>query len=126
MKEKDKKKSKSTKKSGQKKVKNTDEFRKLNTRDEKGHLQYVCGRSGNELQSLGVTHGKRTKGVNNVPLKKNPNPEDKKQAYVRPKLTQKKAKDYGKRLDNLGLGAEDKEMVWALIERLRAEKKQKK
>lgn len=58
-----------------KKVEDKDEFRKLNTREEKGHLQYVCGRVGNEYESVGVTHGKRTKGVNNIPLKKNPNPE---------------------------------------------------
>ena len=124
MKEKDTKKAKrSTKKSGQKKAKDTDEFRKLNTKEEKGHLQYVCGRVGSDLQSVGVTHGKRTKGVNNIPLKQNPNPQDSKQAYIRPKLTQKKAKDYGKRLDGLGLGADDKKVVWELIERLREEKK---
>lgn len=106
-----------------KKVEDKDEFRKLNTREEKGHLQYVCGRVGNEYESVGVTHGKRTKGVNNIPLKKNPNPEDKKTAYVRPKLTRKKAKDYGKRLNGLGLSAEDKKTVWELIEKLRSEKK---
>lgn len=106
-----------------KKVEDKDEFRKLNTREEKGHLQYVCGRVGNEYESVGVTHGKRTKGVNNIPLKKNPNPEDEKPAYVRPKLTRKNAKDYGKRLNGLGLSAEDKKTVWELIEKLRSEKK---
>ena len=60
------------------KVEDKDEFRKLNTREEKGHLQDVCGRVGNEYQSVGVTHGKRTKGVNNIPLKKNP---DRKPGY---------------------------------------------
>lgn len=102
-----------------KKTKNLDEFRKLNTKEAKGHLQYVFSKSGGTLQSLGVTHGKRTKGVNNVPLRKNPNPKDPKQAYVRPKITQEQAKLYGKRLDGLGLSAEDKVVVWELIERLR-------
>lgn len=105
------------------KVVDKDEFRKLNTREEKGHLHYVCGRTGNKLQSVGVTHGKRTKGVNNVPLKKNPDPKDKKPAYIRPKITQKKAKDYGRKLDGLGLSAADKKTVWELIEKLRNEKK---
>lgn len=107
-----------------KKVKDLDEFRKLNTKEEKGHLQYVCGRSGQDYQSIGITHGKRTKGTNNIPLKKNPDPQDNRKAYVRPKLTQKKAKNYGKRLDGLGLSKEDKAIVWELIERLRKEKKQ--
>lgn len=104
------------------KVENKDEFRKLNTKEEKGHLHYVCGRTGNKLQSVGITHGKRTKGVNNIPLEKNPDPKDKRKAYVRPKLTEKKAKNYGKRLDGLGLSQTDKLKVWALIEKLRSEK----
>lgn len=106
------------------KTKNLDEFRKLNTKEAKGHLQYVFGKTGSQLESLGITHGKRTKGVNNVPLKKNPNPQDKRQAYVRPKITQEQEKRYGKRLDGLGLSSEDKVMVWKLIDRLREGKKQ--
>lgn len=105
-------------------VKKMDEMRKLNTKEAKGHLHYVCGKVGQDYQSVGITHGKRTKGVNNVPLKKNPNPQDKKQAYVRPQLTQEKAKSYGRKLDGLGLSAEDKKMVIELIERLRKGKKQ--
>lgn len=109
-----------------KKTKNLDEFRKLNTKEEKGHLQYVCGKKGNKLQSIGVTHGKRTKGVNNIPLKKNPNPADDKPAYVRPKLTEKKEKEYGKRLNGLGLSQEDKAVVWELIVQLRNANNDKK
>ena len=63
-------------------IKNMDEMRKLNTKEAKGHLHYVCGKIGNDFQSIGITHGKRTKGVNNIPLKKNPNPQDSKQAFV--------------------------------------------
>lgn len=105
-------------------VKKMDEMRKLNTKEAKGHLHYVCGKVGQDYQSVGITHGKQTKGVNNVPLKKNPNPHDKKQAYVRPQLTQEKAKSYGRKLDGLGLSAEDKTMVIELIERLRKGKEQ--
>ena len=105
-------------------TKKMDEMRKLNTKEAKGHLHYVCGKLGQDFQSVGITHGKRTKGVNNVPLKKNPNPKDKRQAYVRPKLTQEKATSYGKRLDGLGLSAEDKAMVWDPIDRIRKEKKE--
>ena len=104
-------------------TKKMDEFRKLNTREAKGHLHYVCGKSGQDFESMGITHAKRTKGVNNVPLEKNPNPKDKQQAYVRPQLTKEKARSYGKRLDGLGLSANDKAKVWELIERLRKDKK---
>lgn len=97
----------------------------MHSKEEKGHVQYVCGKKGDKYQSVGVTHGKRTKGINNIPLQKNPNPADDKQAYVRPKLTEKKAKEYGKRLNGLGLSNEDKATVWELIKRLRNAKKKK-
>ena len=106
--------------------KNTDEFRKLHTKEEKGHLHYVCGKKGKNYESVGITHAQRTKGINNIPRNQNPDKKDKEKAYVRPKLTEKKSSDYGKRLDGLGLVKEDKEKVWALIEKLRKEKKTKK
>lgn len=108
------------------KKKNADEFRKLNTKEEKGHLHYVCGKRGKKYESVGFTHANKTRGQPNVPLQKNPDKKDKRTAYVRPKLTEREAKCYGKRLDGLGLGKEDKEKVWALIEKLRKEKKTKK
>ncbi len=64
------------KKKKQEKVKDLDEFRKLHTTDAQGHVNYVCGRKGKSLQSLGVTHGGRTKGVRitflckRIPIKK--------------------------------------------------------
>ncbi len=105
-----------------KKVKNLDEFRKLNTKEAQGHLQYVSGKKGKQLESVGVTHAKKTRGQKNIPLKKNPDPKDKEPAYIRPKLTTANIKKYGGKLDGLGLSAEDKKQVWELIERLRKQK----
>lgn len=108
-----------------KEVKNLDEFHKLRDKEAKGHVHYVCGRKGKKFQSIGITHGKRTKGTNNIPLKKNPDPSDKRPAYARPQLTEKKIENYGKKLNGLGLSQEDKAKVWELIEKLRSEKKKK-
>lgn len=108
------------------KIKDMDEFHKLNTKDAQGHLHYVCGKKGNKYESIGITHAKKTRGQQNVPLKKNPNPKDPEKAYVRPKLTEEKKERYGKQLNGLGLDAEDKKKVWALIETLQKEKKTKK
>ncbi len=109
-----------------KKTTDLDEFHKLNTKEAKGHLHYVCGKTGNNFESVGVTHAKKTKGTKNVPLQKNPDPNDKRKAYIRPALTEEKRKQYGKQLNGLGLSAEDKKKVWDLIEKLRKEKKTKK
>lgn len=106
--------------------KDADEFRNLNTKEGQGHVNYVCGKKGKKYQSVGLTHSKKTRGKVNLPLKKNPDPKDKRTAYVRPALTEAKENKYGKRLDGLGLSAEDKKRVWALITELRKEKKTKK
>lgn len=111
---------------GKQKTTDLDEIRKLNTKEGKGHPHYVCGRKGNKYQSVGITHSEHTKGTKNLPLKKNPDPKDKRKAYIRPKLTEEKAKKYGKNLNGLGLSSEDKKKVWELIEKLRQEKKTKK
>lgn len=108
-----------------KKTVNRDEFRKLNTKEGKGHPHYVCGKKGSRYQSVGITHAKKTKGKPNLPLTKNPDPKDSGTAYVRPVLTEEKEKNYGRRLDGLGLGKEDKEKVWKLIEELRKKKTKK-
>ena len=98
------------------------EFRKLNTKEGKGHPHYIYGQTGNKYQSIGITHAKKTKGTLNIPLKQNPDRSDQRPAYVRPMLTNEKKENYGKRLDGLGLGDEDKKKVWALIEKLRTKK----
>lgn len=122
----EKKTKKPAKGTGKQKTTNLDEFHKLNTKEAKGHLHYVCGKTGNKYESVGVTHAQKTKGTKNVPLHKNPDPNDKRKAYIRPALTEEKRKQYGKQLNGLGLSTEDKKKVWELIEQLRKEKKTKK
>ncbi len=102
------------------------EFRKLHTKEEKGHLHYVAKRKGKNYQSVGITHGKRTKGVTNIPLDKNPNPNDAQRAYVRPVITERNAKDYGKKEENCAFSPFDKKTVEDLIKRLLEEQNKPK
>ncbi len=100
-------------------VKDMDEFRKLNTKEAKGHLHYVCGKKGKKYQSVGTTHARRTNGKLNIPLENNPNPQDKRKAYVRPELTEEEIEKYGKRLSGLRLSQNDRKVIWELIGRER-------
>lgn len=113
------------KKKGKEKTEERSEFRKLNTREAKGHLHYVFQRAGKFFKSIGITHAKRTKGQKNMQLTKNPNPEDKEPAYARPTVTKEKAKDYGKRLDDHSLLDIDLQAVNELIKRLEQGEKKK-
>lgn len=107
------------------KVELRDEFRKLNTREAKGHLHYVFEKFGKFFRSIGITHGKRTRGKKNIPLQNNPNPQDKQTAYARPLITKEEAKNYGKKLDDHVLSSEDKKMILELVANLDREEKPK-
>lgn len=81
---------------GKRQVKN--EFRKKNSKDGKGHPTYIYAREGNVYHYLGLTHAEVTKGVKNIPLEKNPNPEDKRKAFFRPKAEKGNRSSFGKKL----------------------------
>lgn len=108
-----------------KKSKKMDDFRKLHDKDEKGHVQYVFEREGKDFKSVGITHGKRTRGTANIPLKKNPDPKDPRKAYVRPKIVKKEAKKYGKPQTDMQFSGADRELVTGLIETLEAKPSKK-
>ncbi len=57
-----------------------DEFRK---NKENGHPAYIYAKVGNRYKFIGITHSEITKGIKNIKLDKNPNPNDKKTAYAR-------------------------------------------
>ena len=63
-----------------KKRKSLNEFRyNYNTR----HTQYVFEEDDKRYRSLGLTHHKRTKGIKNMPLSKNPQKGKTEKAYIR-------------------------------------------
>ena len=57
------------------------EFRKNKTN---GHPAYIYARVGNEYKLIGITHSAITQSTKNIKLDKNPNPKDKRCAYVKP------------------------------------------
>ena len=59
------------------------EFRRKNKSGE-GHPTHIYRKVGNTYEFIGITHSDVTRGVKNIKLDKNPNPKDKKAAYIKP------------------------------------------
>ena len=74
------------------KVKNQKEIKKDEFRRSKEtqHPAYIYARVGNDYKFIGITHSNITKGVKNIKLDKNPNPEDEKTAYAIPQAEKSK------------------------------------
>ena len=87
------------------------EFRKNNSKDGRGHPSYIYARQGDDYFYLGLTHSPITKGVKNIELEKNPDPKDKRQAYVRPKAEKKNKSSFGKKLIGWFFSDNDKEKI---------------
>lgn len=87
------------------------EFRKKNAKDGKGHPTYIYARDGDDYHYIGLTHAEITKGVKNIPLDRNPNPEDRRKAYFMPKAQKSHRASFGKKLDGWSFSDSDKEKV---------------
>jgi len=59
------------------------EFRFNNSIKASGHPAIIFHQEGRHFYCFGITHNKRTRGADNIPLYKNPDPNDKRQAYIR-------------------------------------------
>ena len=94
-----------------KKRKTLSEFRKANSKEGSGHPTYIYARVGNEYMFLGLTHSDVTKGTKNIRLEKNPNPKDKRPAYVRPVSQKAHKASFGAKLKGWFFGDEDKEKI---------------
>lgn len=60
------------------------EFRKRRKGGGEGHPEHIYRKVGNTYEFIGLTHSDVTRGVKNIKLDKNPNPKDKKTAYIKP------------------------------------------
>lgn len=76
------KKSKTAKPKKQKRFQSS--FRKFHNGKTTGHPSYVFGEKGKEYQTIGITTKEKTNGVLNIPLEKNPEPNNVKKAFLRP------------------------------------------
>lgn len=94
-----------------KKSKAKNEFRKKNTKDGRGHPTYIYREEQDQYEYLSLTHAESTKGKKNVPLGKNPNPKDKRRAYVRPESGKAHKTSFGSKLKGWFFSEEDKKTI---------------
>lgn len=60
--------------------------RKRGNQDKGSHPALAVGKNGKRIANLGISHNAKRGHHKNVPLSRNPNPKDKKKAYIRDDL----------------------------------------
>lgn len=99
--------------SKKKKLKN--EFRKKHDKKGQGHPGYIFEKVGDEFVFLGITHSSTSREVGgktiNIELEKNPNPKDKKKAYIKPAPEKSRTKNFGRELRDWKFSNADKVKV---------------
>lgn len=91
-------------------------FRKFHGKQTTGHPTYVVGNNGKVYKVIGITEGSSTNGVANIPLDKNPEPNSKKPAYIRPTLIEVPNGTKGIKLKGWKFSGSDKPKVQAVID----------
>lgn len=101
------------------------EFRYNNLTD---HPNYVFEEENGKTKSVGITHGEKTFGKKNMPLKKNPQKgKEKEKAYIRNGVISQKTKYYGKEtLSDFEFAPEDMANVKSKIRNYKKRRKQHK
>lgn len=79
------------------------------------HPTYVVDEDGNLFKYIGITHSANVRGEKTVPLDKNPNPNDLRKAYVRPKVEKDDKSNFGRRLKNWSFSSSDKRKVEKIL-----------
>lgn len=87
------------------------EFRRNNNKDGRSHPAYIYEKVGNEYRFIGITHAPITKGIKNIPLEDNPNPNDDSQSYARPKAEKAHQASFGKKLKGWRLSDKNKKII---------------
>ena len=113
---KDKKQKSAVKKTASGKVEKKDEFR-INKKS--GHPTYVYARVGSKFEFIGLTHSEITQGVKNIKLEKNPDPKDKRTAYMRPSAKSDKTKNFKEKKKGWKLSTADKNKAEKIINKKR-------
>lgn len=86
------------------------EFRRNISKSSAGHFDYVFGETQTHYKSLGLTHTP-DKDNSYYPLKKNPNPEDKQQSYLKLKVRSTNKKYLPKKEENWSFSKDDMPVV---------------
>ena len=100
-------------------------FRKFKFGKFTGHPQYVYDEDGNEYKVIGLTQSSHTNGVANIPLDKNPEPNNSEQAYIRPKPDRVNKGVRNERLKGWRFADSDKPKVQAVIDGSKKKKPRK-
>lgn len=98
-------------------------FRKFKNAKLTGHPQYVYDENGKQYKILGITSSPQTNGILNVKLEKNPEPNNSKQAYVRPVPDKVNKGVRNDKLKGWKFTGKDKEKVRIIIETHEKKKK---
>ena len=91
-------------------------FRKAYNGKFTGHPQYVYDEEGRKYKILGITSSSITNGVLNIKLEQNPEPNNHKTAYIRPKPDMESKGAFGERLKGWKFSENDKKKVRSVIE----------
>lgn len=92
------------------KVKNKNPIKKNEFRKNKSagnHPAYIYAQVGHDFRFIGVTHADMTGGVKNIKLEKNPNPQDKRTAFIRPRPEQAKVHKFKAKEQGWSFGKND-------------------
>ena len=91
-----------------------DEFRRSKRTQ---HPTYIYAKVGNEFKYIGLTHSEVTEGIKNIKLDKNPNPNDKRNAFIKPKVEKAKTNNFKKKEKDWKLSKSDKEKINKIIKK---------
>jgi len=80
------------------------------------HPAYIYRKVGNNFEFIGITHSPITENTRNIKLTKNPNPEDKRPAYIRPTPSSDNENNFKSVKKGWRFGKKDKELVKSIIE----------
>lgn len=81
-----------------------------------GHPVYVFDKKDDKYHYIGITHSPITKGVRNIELERNPNPQDKRKAYIRSQ-TDSTSEKLQTRFPNWKFSEKDKKTVKGIIKK---------
>jgi len=92
-------------------------FRKFHSKKTTGHPAYVYDKKNGNYRFIGITTSDNTNGVKNISLDKNPEPNNKEKAYIRPKPMSLPTGTRNDKLKGWKFTDADKKKVQAIIDK---------
>ena len=87
------------------------EFRKHNNKKGRGHPALIYKKVGDNYIYIGITHAEITRGMKNIALNVNPNPKDKRKAYIKPKPDKDNKSTFGKKEKGWKIDTSDRDKI---------------